>query len=59
MPKLKRLTTYMGHLLEPFYRHMQKVELVVSPYDSKSKGICKYFNTVLGNVRPIMRPPNY
>lgn len=36
MPKLKRLTTYMGHLLDPFYKHMQKVELVISPYDKKS-----------------------
>ena len=59
MPKIKRLTTYMGSLLNPLGKHMQKVEFIVSPFDPKGNRIAEYFinNLKKGDIK--LKLPNY
>lgn len=59
MPKIKRLTTYMGNLLNPLGKHMQKVDFIVSPYDPKGNKIAEYFINNFKNGDPKLKLPNY
>lgn len=43
MPKLKRLTTYTGSLIDPLYKHMKKVELFISPFDERGNKVATHF----------------
>lgn len=59
MPKLKRLTTQMGNLLDPVYKHMKKVELVVSPFDGRGNKIAKFYHPLFSNVPEKLRPEEF
>ena len=53
MPKLKRLTTYMGATLAPIYQHMQIAHFRISPYDKAGNKMAKmlYKNFLHGDKR--------
>ncbi len=59
MPKLKRLTTYMGNLLNPLGKHIQKVDFIVSPYDESGNKVAEYFITNFKYGDPKLKLPDY
>jgi hypothetical protein len=59
MPKLKRLTTQVGNMLDPIYKHMKKIELVVSPFDQRGNKIANHFHPIFLNVPEKLKPAEY
>lgn len=49
----------MGNMLDPIYRHMKKIELVVSPIDQRGNKVASHFHPIFKNVPEKLKPLDY
>lgn len=58
MPKVKRLTTYYGTLIDPFYKFIIKADFHISPYDADGNKCAKHLYKLLSEADKKLIQPN-